>query len=264
LVLCSPFACRTYTKPLGYAGDYEMVNMILRDGWEGDSLYARIVNTWFLRQPPAVAHRNRISYLADRLAEETLRVQRAGRKARVFNLACGPAHETQRFIRDSVVSNFTDFTMLDFNLETLQHLEAALTAAQAQSGRRTSVAYVQKSVHQLFKEAGRGQRLSNAPRYDFVYCAGLFDYLTDEVCRRLMEIMYDWVSPGGLVVATNVDPSNPLRNGMEHLLDWHLSYRSSAEFSRLVPRQADPDDARVITEATGTNLFLEVRKPLHG
>ena len=28
LVMCSPFAYRTYHKPLGYAGDYEMVNMI--------------------------------------------------------------------------------------------------------------------------------------------------------------------------------------------------------------------------------------------
>ena len=31
LLLCSPFAYRTYQKPLGYAGDYEMVNMIVRD-----------------------------------------------------------------------------------------------------------------------------------------------------------------------------------------------------------------------------------------
>jgi extracellular factor (EF) 3-hydroxypalmitic acid methyl ester biosynthesis protein len=37
IVLCSPFLYRTYTKPLGYAGDYEMVNMMLRDPYEGAS-----------------------------------------------------------------------------------------------------------------------------------------------------------------------------------------------------------------------------------
>jgi len=28
LLLCSPFVYRTFAKPLGYAGDYEMVNMM--------------------------------------------------------------------------------------------------------------------------------------------------------------------------------------------------------------------------------------------
>src|SRR5579872_254527 len=35
LLLSSPFMHRIYVKPLGYAGDYEMVNMILRDPCEG-------------------------------------------------------------------------------------------------------------------------------------------------------------------------------------------------------------------------------------
>src|SRR5262249_19557617 len=52
LTMCSPFAYRTYTKPLGYAGDYEMVNMIARDPFEGGSLFAKVVNLWFLSQWP--------------------------------------------------------------------------------------------------------------------------------------------------------------------------------------------------------------------
>jgi extracellular factor (EF) 3-hydroxypalmitic acid methyl ester biosynthesis protein len=48
LVLCSPFAHRTFQKPLGYAGDYEMVNMIIRDPHEGSSLFAKVVNLWFI------------------------------------------------------------------------------------------------------------------------------------------------------------------------------------------------------------------------
>ena len=70
LVMCSPFAYRTYHKPLGYAGDYEMVNMILRDPYEGGSLFAKVVNLWFLSQWPARAHRNRIKHLKGILKEE--------------------------------------------------------------------------------------------------------------------------------------------------------------------------------------------------
>ena len=35
LMLCSPFGHRAYAKPLGYAGDYEMVNMIALDPYQG-------------------------------------------------------------------------------------------------------------------------------------------------------------------------------------------------------------------------------------
>ena len=72
LVLCSPFVYRTFHKPLGYAGDYEMVNMILRDAHEGATMFAKIVNVCFLQNPPAQAHRNRIVHLKKRLAEEKL------------------------------------------------------------------------------------------------------------------------------------------------------------------------------------------------
>src|SRR6185436_17304727 len=86
LVLCSPFVYRTFHKPLGYAGDYEMVNMILREPYEGATLFAKIVNVCFLKNPPAEAHRNRIKYLAQRLSEETRRVHQLGRRTRIFNL----------------------------------------------------------------------------------------------------------------------------------------------------------------------------------
>jgi extracellular factor (EF) 3-hydroxypalmitic acid methyl ester biosynthesis protein len=81
LVLCSPFAYRTFHKPLGYAGDYEMVNMILRNPLEGSSLFAKTVNLWFLNQAPSEAHRNRVKYLTGLLAAETRRVARLGRHA---------------------------------------------------------------------------------------------------------------------------------------------------------------------------------------
>jgi len=44
LVLGAPFAHRAFYKPLGFAGDYEMVNMIARNGLEGGSLFAKVVN----------------------------------------------------------------------------------------------------------------------------------------------------------------------------------------------------------------------------
>jgi extracellular factor (EF) 3-hydroxypalmitic acid methyl ester biosynthesis protein len=265
LVLCAPFAHRTFYKPLGYAGDYEMVNMIARDGQEGGSLYAKVVNCWFLKQPPAAAHRNRLTYLARCMETEALRLSRLGRKARIFNFACGPAVEVQRFLGDSLLSEQVELTLADFNRETLEHVEKAIQDVKKRFHRQTAVRVQKQTVHQLIKEslkpaaAGAGVERE----YDFVYCSGLFDYLSDHTCTQLVDIFYDQVAPGGLLVVTNVDPSNPLRNGMAYLLDWHLIYRTAQNLRALLPDRAPDDAVQVRSDATGVNLFMEVRKPDH-
>ncbi len=258
LVLCSPFAYRTFQKPLGYAGDYEMVNMMMRET-EGNSLFAKIINLWFLKQPPAEAHRNRVVYLEQKLVEETLRVSSQKRPMEAFNLGCGPAWEIQKFLSEKELCNRAKFTLLDFNEETILHTRETLTELKNKRGRSTPINFVQKSVQQVIKDGGRST--NHSPQYDFVYCAGLFDYLSDQICLRLMNIFYDMVRPGGLLLATNVDVSNPLRNGMEHLLDWHLIYRTSRQARLLIPDKASPDDFSVKSDITGVNIFIEVRKP---
>ncbi len=263
LVLSSPFAWRTYAKPLGYAGDYEMVNMIARDGYEGESLFAKVINRWFLKQPPAVGHRNRLVYLTQKLADEALRVATTGRRLKVFNLACGPACEIQTFLAQHEISTSVDFMLLDFNEPTLQYARNMLEAARRSHNRATQFQFTKKSVHHVLKESGKISASADYQKFDVVYCAGLFDYLSDQVCRRLLNSMYDWLAPGGLLVGTNVEPSNPLRHGMEHLLDWHLNYRRAEEFVKLAPSSAASDSVRVIADDTGVNLFMEVRKPLH-
>ena len=264
LLFCSPWVYRTVSKPLGYAGDYEMVNMMLRDPLEGASLFAKIVNYCFINQGPVLAHRNRIDCLLKTLVEEALRTQRAGRGLRVLSIGCGPAIEVQRFLAQSPLAAAATFDLLDFNDQTLQHTGQAIAEAGRRGGHPpASVRLVRKSVQQIVKEASRSNRTPAAGLYDLVYCAGLFDYLTDQVCRRLMDVMFNWLAPGGLLLATNVAPSNPLRYGMEHMLNWNLVYRTPPQMLALKPQGA-AEDARVKSEMTGVNIWVEVRKSGHG
>jgi extracellular factor (EF) 3-hydroxypalmitic acid methyl ester biosynthesis protein len=259
LLLCSPFMFRIYQKPLGYAGDYEMVNMILRDPVEGSSLFAKLLNVYILLQAPAEGHRNRVAYLTDKLVEETRRCSRLGRHARILNLGCGPAMEVQNFLANEDLCDRANLTLLDFNDETLAHTGKVLDEIKMKNRRTTQVHMVKKSVHQILREYSKPQ--PNGGEYDFIYCAGLFDYLNDRICKRLMGIFYDLLAPGGLLVATNVDASNPIRNTMEYIFEWHLVYRTSDQFEALRPDQATADSYRVRAETTGSNIFIEVRKP---
>lgn len=264
LTLCSPFAYRTYSKPLGYAGDYEMVNMIARDPFEGGSLFAKVVNYWFLCQWPAEAHRNRIKFLKDSLQNETLRAMRRGKPLRVFNLGCGPAREIQEFLGDTKLCNQANLTLVDFNEETVQHITSLVNQIKRQSGAQTPVQILKKSVHHIIKEGNKPSVGVDTAKYDLVYCAGLFDYLSDRTCRQLMNIFYSWLAPDGLLLVTNVNDTKPFRHMLEFVLDWHLIYRNKNIAMGLLPDQARPEDARIQEDVTSVNVFVEVRKPQNG
>jgi extracellular factor (EF) 3-hydroxypalmitic acid methyl ester biosynthesis protein len=268
LLLTSPFAYRTYTKPLGYAGDYEVVDMMLRPPYEGETLFAKLINVWLVGQAPAEAHRNRVSYLVRKLVEETTRASSPTRRARVFNLGCGPADEVRRFLTEEATSDRAALTLLDFNEETITQLQGNLDRVKTRYRPGAEYHLVRKSVQQVLKDSTRSAKKGEAPAYDLVYCAGLFDYLTDPVCKRLMDIFYDMLAPGGLLVATNVsdamNPTRPFRYSMEYILDWHLIYRDGTDFRKVAPELAPPDAVKVISDVTGVNVFIEVRKPNNG
>jgi extracellular factor (EF) 3-hydroxypalmitic acid methyl ester biosynthesis protein len=257
-LLCSPFAHRTYHKPLGYAGDYEMVNMIIGDPLKGSSLFAKTVNLWFLSQAPAEAHRNRIKYLTKLLAEETSRVANKRQRARIFNLGCGPAGEIQNFLSQNEICDWSNVTLLDFNDETLQHARTVLEDLLTRFHRSAKIEMIKKSVHQVLKDATRLG--DHTEQYDLIYCAGLFDYLSDRICKRLMNIFYDMLAPGGLLVATNVNTSNPSRQTMEQVLEWHLIYRSREQLMVLAPDLAPDGSYCIKSDPTGCNVLIEVRR----
>jgi extracellular factor (EF) 3-hydroxypalmitic acid methyl ester biosynthesis protein len=261
IVLCSPFVYRTFQKPLGYAGDYEMVNMMLRDPLEGSSLFAKIVNLWFVNAPPCEAHRNRIKHLTLKLNEETQRVSREKRPLRVLDMACGPAKEIQNFLIQDDLCEKAEFTLYDFNDETLEYTGKTLTELKRLHHRGTPITMVKRSVNHILKETFKPADRPRESEYDFIYVAGLFDYLEDRICKKLMDYFYGLLAPGGLLLATNVTPSNPIINIMESLVEWHLIYRDQAQMETLKPESAPEGSCEIKTEATGINIFLEVRKP---
>jgi extracellular factor (EF) 3-hydroxypalmitic acid methyl ester biosynthesis protein len=196
------------------------------------------------------------------LSSETRRRMRAGKVARIFNLGCGPAREVQGFLADDDLCERADFALLDFNKETIDRTSQILGDIKAKHRRSTPLRMIQRSVNQILREGAKiGDSEEGVQRYDVVYCAGLFDYLSDRVCHRLLETFYEMLAPGGLLVATNVDSSNPVRYMMEYVMEWHLIYRNADELANLAPKGADPEAVKVHKDATGVNIFLEVRKP---
>jgi extracellular factor (EF) 3-hydroxypalmitic acid methyl ester biosynthesis protein len=258
LFLGSPFGHRTYHKPIGYAGDYEMMNMIHRNQPEGRTLFEKLIHLLLVSQWPAKSVRNRIAHLGENIVSETARAARAGKTARILNVGCGPAREVQDFLKGTQLSDQADFMLMDFNEETLLHAGQKLVEAKRQFSRHTPIKTQQVSVYELLRRAQRGGVV--AEKFDLIYCAGLFDYLAPDTCRTLMELWYDSLSPGGLMLIANMNDTKPFRNFIEFILDWQLIYRDSREILSLAPRHCR-ETTRLIAEPTSVNLFLHIRKP---
>jgi extracellular factor (EF) 3-hydroxypalmitic acid methyl ester biosynthesis protein len=258
LFLNSPFGHRTYHKPNGYAGDYEMMNMIHRNQPEGNSLYDKMIHFLLVSQWPARSVRNRIAHLREHIFNETARTAHTEKSAHILNVGCGPAREAQDFLKETPLSDWADFTLVDFNQETLIHAGDKLAEIKRQHSRRTAVQAKRMSVFELLKRTR--QNGSGGEKYDLIYCAGLFDYLAPDTCRALIDLWFDSLSPGGLMLIANMDDSKPFRNFIEFVLDWQLLYRDSNEFLAVVPERCR-EFTRIIAEPTSVNLFLHIRKP---
>lgn len=254
LLLRAPFVYRTFTKPLGYAGDYEMVNQILNDPQQGPTTYFQIVNTAFLKAAVATAHRNRIDLLVDFLSRQADSARAAGRPFRILNVGCGPAFEIQRFVREYPQPEFLSFQLVDFSEETLAYTKSSIESSAASAGHKVSVEMVHQSVHELLKRKIAPDD-AGLREFDAVYCAGLFDYLSDKVCSRLLSYFAARTRPGGQLLVTNVHSANPEKFGMEHLLEWYLIYRDEARMSMLLPEQSR--DHKLYVDQTGVNVFAE-------
>lgn len=257
-LLCAPFINRCFTKPLGFAGDYEMMNMIVRNRLEGASLFAKLTNQFLLDQIGPMAVRGRVDFLYSKIAAETGRMARSGNTANVFCVACGPAWEAVNFIAEHPLAEKARFDLLDFSEETLAYITNKVTQVKREHGRQTEVKFIRNAVQNLLR--GKNKH-SESGRYDLIYCSGLYDYLSDTVCKSLNTHLYDMLNPGGLLVVGNFAPNLPVRNFIEHFLEWFLIYRDAEQFRKLAPEQAREDDCNIRAETTGTNIFLEVRKP---
>lgn len=256
LTLVSPWIHRCYSKPFGYAGDYEMLNMCLRDLYEGPTSYAKLLNKRILDQNPRRGYINRIDMLIARIRQEARRVAGTGSAPfRALSVGCGPANEVNRILREHPDFPGGCFDLMDFSPQTIDYCKARLAETCAATGRQVEAHFLIKSIHDLLLEA-RGRKEAPSSGYDLVYCAGLFDYLSDRICGSLTRLFYSWLRPGGMVVVTNVADNKPIQNVFELLLEWYLIYRDGPCMLKLTPglgRQS------IASDATGINIFLEVR-----
>lgn len=256
-LLLSPFVKRAYSKPLGYPGDYEMMNMLYGSHDRGDSLFARLINRYCCQVTAARSVVKRLPYMLEKIGRTIDQVSHNKESVAFTSLGCGPAREIQELIRIKPMSDPCRVTLIDTEQEALKHCHAEIGKVKeaAQSG--ISVSFVNRSLHQLILDPYAPYQLGNQ---DLIYATGLFDYLPTHIAKRLIQKLYRLLSEGGELIIGNLSGANDARYFMEYGAEWYVLYRSPLEMMQLAEGLPSPLHVEVDEEEGGAQLYLVIKR----
>lgn len=266
LVSYCPMHRRAYEKPLGYAGDYRMMLLMLQKGYKGKVIFSRFLhhvskNYSFGRMVPSREAAIR------RFAREAVEEERP---LRILSFACGPAVELQNLVRElEPLKAPIELILVDQSEETMKYCHEALSREILKRGRHLSnhieLNCLHLSVRQVLQPKGAEERKfisDNLDEMDLIYSAGLYDYLPRSIATRLARKLYKYLRPGGRLLIGNLSECPDTTWMMEHVLAWHLEYRTPCSMEALgTGLNPAPSTLRVESDETGLCLFLNVVKP---
>jgi hypothetical protein len=136
---------------------------------------------------------------------------------RILSVACGHLREAElsHAVKEHRVGEFIAFDQDPMSL-----------AEVARQHPETAIRPVAGSVRALLM----GRTVFG--HLDLAYSAGLYDYLSDNTARRLTQLLFDMLNPGGRLLVANF-ATCPEAGYLEAFMDWWLIYRDEDQMQAL-------------------------------
>lgn len=220
LTLGCPVTRRSNEKPRGYPGDAPLLDLIYGLGENlmtpHPATIAGQIHFYVAHSTACRAVRWRREIIAGEIAGAAARD--AGGAA-ILSVACGHLREIE-LLSAGTLDGVNAFYALDQDADSLAEVDRRYGSVR---GLKT----VNGSVKSILRKRTRFEDL------DFVYSAGLFDYLAPPIAMRLIEYMFGFLKPGGRLLVANFTPAVEDVGYMETFMDWRLIYRTKAELRQL-------------------------------
>ena len=259
----APWMHRARTKPLGYPGDYEVMNHIYGRRMQGRSLIGQALNYATLHSPAARAVRNRrdmLKFELKKLYECQALTGSTDEPINILSVAAGPAQETYELLSEiNMLHRPLNIVLFDQDAAALAFAYGRLKRLVEQRWpEKVRLIYLHDSIKRLLEDA---DIFNGFGPFDAVICSGLYDYLRHPTAVKLTTHMHSYTRPGGHVYIGNMVPSNPSRWIMEHHLDWRLLYRTHDEILRFAGEACPNARHEILTEPAGVNPFVKITRP---
>lgn len=253
----APLHNRALAKPLGYAGDYVIMNMLYDEApFHGSNSFFKLVHAASCQSISGKAVAARPSFLIQKITQKVEQNTSQNKDCHIMSLGCGPAKEIENLIKTNPKWPHCEVHLVDQDREAINYCKSILEKIKQEEKSSIKLIYHTLSVKEMFNP----DLMKNLPHFDLIYSSGLFDYLSNDFFAVVLIFLYELLKENGWLVIGNFSPEAYAKTGLWYLDDWPLVYRSSEELLQLIPPSLKPQSVAIETEETGVNLFLVIKK----
>ena len=282
LITDSNWCYQIIKKPYGYAGDFEMMQIMYRDTFEGKTNYGKVFGKMANRVEGSQAVRNRKGLLQN----EILKYETGN----ILSVAAGPAEEIKTVLKSNERPGLK-FMALDHDINTIRKSQVSNYKGKLEYALVNVFNIIKGDYRILFPRLSKIDTLNpqsdlkglnilsalfkykfdklNKYKFNLIYTAGLYDYIKTFPDRTkgthaLTLNLFNLLESGGKLIIGNYNPTIPIgtRWFLEYVCDWNLIYRDDNEvyeFSKAINKN-EIEEVRIERESTGINSFLYIRK----
>ncbi|GHD22219.1 class I SAM-dependent methyltransferase [Tianweitania populi] len=248
-LLQDPFTRWSFEKPRGYSGDAQLLDFIYRHSSAQDAIAAAsplgqtLYEITSASQSSAAVRERRdlLTTYVDEVAATH------GKDAEILTIAAGHLREADRSIALQS-GDLARWVALD--------QDPLSVGSMVRDFAGTSITPIDGSVSVLLTDTYQlGQ-------FDFVYAAGLYDYLPRKVAVRLTKKCMQMLKPKGMFLFANFAAGIPDDGFMETFMNWSLLLRTEAEMWDIVNASVDRNtvDAQVYYGDNRNIVYATIRK----
>jgi len=252
--LAGPIWDRAYHKPLGYPGDFGVMDYVYDTADAGETIYAKLLHR--LGRASLLCVETRKAMMCETL-KTTLADSSKKDPLRVLSIGAGVSEEVRQALFTQVRRPAT-FTLLDQDDRALNVSFERLYPETLRQQGQVAINCLQTGFQRLVNPRSITPAI---PPQDIIYSLGILDYLKQPRAKRFCRTLYSLLKPGGLFVVANVQ--DLIDNGRwraECIADWTLIYRTREQMIDLARDLGGEFELR--EDTTRNILMLSVGKPL--
>ncbi|WP_284315415.1 class I SAM-dependent methyltransferase [Labrys miyagiensis] len=243
--LQDPFTKWSFTKPRGYSGDAGLLDFIYGHANVGDHIEnATPIGTKLYDYTKDASSSVAVRERRDLLTRHVDDISAAkGTETEILTIAAGHLREANRStaLREGRISRWVALDQDPLSVESIRR-----------DFKGTSIQAVKGSVRGLLANSYKlGQ-------FDFVYAAGLYDYLSHKVAVRLTQSCLKMLKPNGVFLFANFADNIGVDGYMETFMNWALLLRSEADMNDIINDSIGGD------AVSSTVFFGENRNIVYG
>lgn len=247
--LQDPFTYWSHEKPRGYSGDAQLLDFIyghpsVQHRISSASPTGKALYEYTKDASSSVAVRERRDILTKHVDDLAAK---HGPGTEILTIAAGHLREANQ---SQALANKAIKRWVALDQDPLS------IGAIARDFSGTCIEAIDGSVRGIL--AGRHQ----LGTFDFVYAAGLYDYLTDKVAIKLTQRCLDMLKPGGTFLFANFSQDIGVDGYMESFMNWALLLRTEADMWNIINASADPStiEAEVFFGENRNIVYGVIRK----